>query len=368
VKKRIVCTVSNDLSTDQRMQRICTTLSQNGYDVTLIGRQLAHSKLLPIFVFKTKRLQCFATKGFLFYAALNIRLFFYLLFQPFDLLYTVDLDTMPGGVLAAWLRGKKRIFDAHEYFTEVPEVTKRKTVKAFWAWIERTFVPFYPAALTVSGALAEIFEEKHNVPFALVRNMPNRIENINVLTETQILPKILLYQGALNEGRGIAEMLDTMQYLEGMVLYLAGEGDLSDILKKKAKELNLENKVKFLGNLSPQDLKSVTQKAWLGLNLLENKGLSYYYSLANKFFDYVQAKVPSLCIDFPEYQKLNADYEVAVLISDISPIEIAQKITFLLKNEGFYQKLKTNCHQASKVWTWENEEQVLLKVILKLTT
>jgi glycosyltransferase involved in cell wall biosynthesis len=363
VKKRIVCTVSNDLSTDQRMQRICTTLSQNGYEVTLIGRQLTHSKPLPNFIFKTKRLQYFASKGFLFYAALNIRLFFFLLFHPFDLLYTVDLDTMPGGVLAAWLRGKKRVFDAHEYFTEVPEVTNRKTVKAFWTWIEQVFVPFYPSAITVSGTLAEIFEEKHKIPFALVRNMPNLMENKNRIFETQIAPKILLYQGALNKGRGIAEMLAAMQYLEGMVLYLAGEGDLSDFLKKKAKELNVENKVQFLGNLSPVDLKNITQKAWLGLNLLENNGLSYYYSLANKFFDYVQAQVPSLCIDFPEYQKLNADFEVAVLISDISPSKIAKKIAFLLENEGFYQKLKSNCSLASEVWVWENEEKVLFEVI-----
>jgi glycosyltransferase involved in cell wall biosynthesis len=363
VKKRIVCTVSNDLSTDQRMQRICTTLSQNGYEVTLIGRHLTHSKPLSPFLFNTKRLQCIAKKGFLFYAALNIRLFFYLLFQPFDLLYTVDLDTMPGGVLAAWLRGKKRIFDAHEYFTEAPEVTNRKTLKAFWAWIERVFLPFYSKAITVSGALAEIFEEKHKIPFALVRNMPNRLDNKNSLAETQISPKILLYQGALNKGRVVAEMLAAMQYLDEMVLYLAGEGDLSGFLKKKAKELNVENKVQFLGNLSPQDLKNITQKAWLGLNLLENNGLSYYYSLANKFFDYVQAQVPSLCIDFPEYQKLNADFEVSVLISDISPLEIAKKIVFLRENEDFYQKLKSNCSQASEVWVWENEEKVLLEVV-----
>ncbi|MCC6724648.1 MAG: glycosyltransferase, partial [Saprospiraceae bacterium] len=41
--KRIICTVSNDLSYDQRMIRICSTLANAGYEVTLLGRKLPDS-------------------------------------------------------------------------------------------------------------------------------------------------------------------------------------------------------------------------------------------------------------------------------------------------------------------------------------
>jgi glycosyltransferase involved in cell wall biosynthesis len=359
---KIVCTVTNDLTTDQRMHRICNTLSQNGYEVTLIGRKLKQSKPLPIYKFSAKRLSCWATKGFAFYAEWNLRLFFYLLFQRFDLVYTVDLDTMPSGALASYLRRKKRFFDAHEYFIEVPEVTNRPFVKAFWNLVERFFIPLYPRAITVSATLAAIFEEKHRVFFGLVRNMPFKSTFYSNNSSIQT-PKILLYQGALNHGRGIEQMLEAMQFLEGMKFWLAGEGDLSDFLRSKTIELGVENKVKFLGNLAPNDLKTITEQAFLGINLLENKGLSYYYSLANKFFDYVQACVPSLCIDFPEYRKLNEAYEVAYLVHDISPKNLAEKINFICENPVFYQKMQAECVKAREIWIWENEEKTLLKEI-----
>jgi glycosyltransferase involved in cell wall biosynthesis len=373
-KKRIVCTVSNDLTTDQRMQRICTSLTKHGYEVLLVGRSLKYSKPLPAFLFHTLRLECWATNGFLFYAEWNVRLFFFLLFERFDVVYTVDLDTMPCGVLASALRRKQRFFDAHEYFTEVPEVTNRPFVKAFWGGVARVFIPYYPAAITVGAALAEIFEKQHGIPFGVVRNMPNSFDFTQLKIPQQIAqenqnqnllssPKIILYQGALNEGRGIVEMLEALTYLENIELWLAGEGDLSDFLRQKAKGFKIENKVKFLGNLSPDDLKNVTQQAWLGLNLLENKGLSYYYSLANKFFDYVQAGVPSLCVAFPEYQKLNADFEVAVLIDDISPKNIAQNILDLQQNQALYAHLTDECKRAREVWIWENEEKMLFNCL-----
>jgi hypothetical protein len=84
--KRLVFTVTNDLSYDQRMNRICTSLANAGYDVTLIGRKLADSINLDKKIFRQKRLTCIFNKGKAFYIEYNIRLFFYLLFIKSDLI------------------------------------------------------------------------------------------------------------------------------------------------------------------------------------------------------------------------------------------------------------------------------------------
>jgi glycosyltransferase involved in cell wall biosynthesis len=355
----IIFTVTNDLSYDQRMQRICSTLAEKGHSVLLVGRKLPTSIPLDALSFDQKRLTCFFNKGFLFYAEYNLRLFFLLLFARYDAVCSIDLDTLGAGCFATIIRGKKRVFDAHEYFTEVPEVVHRPFVRAFWASVARICLPFYRHAYTVGPALARIFEAKYGLKFGVVRNVPLRSKEVP-LSPNPV--KQLLYQGALNEGRGIEVLLEAMQKLDNLQLVLAGEGDLSKALRQRASDLGLGERVVFLGYVKPDDLKTLTAQAWLGLNLLENRGQSYYYSLANKFFDCVQAMVPVLTMDFPEYRSLNEEYEVAVLLKELSSDSVVNAIQFLLENPSEYEKLRANCQKARESWNWEQEQQVLLRI------
>ena len=355
---RIICTVTNDLTYDQRMRRICRTLSEAGYEVWLVGRVLPHSIALDEMPFRQIRLHCRWRKGFAFYAEFNVRLFFFLLKNHFDAVGVVDTDTLTAGTLASLLKNKKRVFDAHEYFTEVPEVVNRRGVRAFWGAVERLFLPFYRHAYTVGPALADIFTQKYGILFHVVRNVPVQLPPPPPPVSG---PKILLYQGALNEGRGIEAAIAAMRVLpEGYELHLAGEGDLSDSLREMARDLG--DKVRFLGYLRPDDLRVRTRTAWLGINLLENKGQSYYFSLANKFFDYVQARVPVLTMNFPEYAALNQEFPVAVLVNDLSPNLIAQTILALAADDAARTRLIAACDAAAGVWNWERESRVLLGV------
>lgn len=118
MSEKIICTVTNDLIYDQRMQRICTSLQKNNFEVELVGRILPDSKEIIQQTFQQKRLKCFFNKGFLFYAEFNIRLLFFLLFTKFDIVCGCDLDTLPAALLAAKIKRKKVVYDAHEYFPE----------------------------------------------------------------------------------------------------------------------------------------------------------------------------------------------------------------------------------------------------------
>lgn len=357
---RVVFTVTNDLTYDQRMHRICGSLAANGYTVTLVGRSLPASFPLDEKPYQQIRFRLPFQKGFAFYAVYNIRIFIYLLFSRYDAVCSIDLDSLPAGCLASLLRGKKRVFDAHEYFTEVPEVVNRPLVKRFWALIAKVFLPFYRHAYTVGPGLANLFRSIYGLEFSVVRNVPNFI---SMSSKSELADKkTLLYQGALNEGRGIETLLEAMQQLPDYQLVLAGEGDLSLRLRQTADSLKVQDRVMFLGFVKPDVLKTWTQKAWLSLNLLENKGLSYYYSLANKFFDSVQAGVPVLTMDFPEYHALNQEFEVAVLLPELQVELVVAAIRNLAQNEGKYAFLSENCLQAARIWNWEHDEKILLEV------
>ncbi len=104
--KRIIVSVSNDLATDQRIEKICATLQELNYDILLVGRKLKNS--LPLYRnYKTKRIHLFFNKGFLFYAEYNIRLFFLLLFSKKEILLANDLDTLLPNFLVSIIQKKK---------------------------------------------------------------------------------------------------------------------------------------------------------------------------------------------------------------------------------------------------------------------
>jgi glycosyltransferase involved in cell wall biosynthesis len=364
---KIVCTVTNDLNFDQRMNRICSSLVKAGYDVTLIGRKLPHSIPLKKQVFKQKRLFCFFQSGKLFYLEYNIRLFWYLMWTKFDLVCGIDLDTLVPAYLTSVLKRKVCVYDAHEYFSEVPEVINRPLTKKVWEGIAALIIPRLKYCYTVGAQLSGVFQQRYGTPFAVIRNMPvSQHNDIQVSVSDPGKEKILFYQGAINMGRGLEALVAAMAQLENYRLWIAGDGDIRSVLEQQVAESGYQDRIVFLGRVSPDKLREMTPKAWLGLNLLENKGLNYYYSLANKYFDYVQAGVPVLQMQFPEYIHLNQQFRTAILIESLQADTIASAVLALEKDQNLYEVLKSNCLEASKIWNWEHEESCLIDFYRKI--
>jgi glycosyltransferase involved in cell wall biosynthesis len=149
------------------------------------------------------------------------------------------------------------------------------------------------------------------------------------------------------------------------VLWLAGEGDLSATLRNLTEKESLEEKVKFLGFVQPKDLPALTQQAYVCCNLLLPQGKSYYYSLANKFFDYMHAAKPQICANFPEYAHINKQYEVAILC-EAKESDIALALNNLLSDKALYEKLSNNCLKAAQVYNLQHEKQKLLNLYAPL--
>ena len=259
MSKKIIFCVTNDLVFDQRMQRICTTLANNNFHTELVGRILGNSKPVATFPFLQTRLTCFFNKGFLFYAEYNIRLFFYLLFADVDIICGCDLDTLPAAVLAAKLKRKKVVYDAHEYFPESPELIGKPMKQSVWYFIEKVLVKRTDTLYTVTNSIAQIFNRKYKVDCNVIRNLPIKKISHNSQFTTH---NYLLYQGAVNIGRGLNEMLLVMLKIENATFYIAGDGDEMEHIKYSIKELNLENKVKLLGKKTTVNSEKQKPNIW----------------------------------------------------------------------------------------------------------
>src|SRR6266487_732232 len=353
--KRLVFTVTNDLSYDQRMIRICTSLSNAGYHVTLTGGKQKKSIPLHSASFHQKRLSCYFEKGKAFYVEYNIRLFFFLLFRKSDLICAIDLDTILPCYFVSKLKNAKRVYDAHELFCEMKAIVTRAGIYKTWKRIERLTVPKFRYGYTVNRQISDEFKKMYGNNYEVIRSVP-------VLKPFAIPPKderYILYQGAVNEGRSFETIIPAFKEVNARLL-IAGDGNFMKQAVQLVKENQLNEKIIFLGKLPPDELFLYTAKAWIGLTIFENKGLSNYYSLANRFFDYIHACIPQLCVEYPAYVDLNKRFNIAVLINELDSKSIAKNLNRMLNDESLYYDLQANCMKAREELNWQQEEKKLL--------
>jgi glycosyltransferase involved in cell wall biosynthesis len=354
--KKIYFTVTNDLSYDQRMDRICNSLSKNGYDVILVGRKLKTSIPLQQKNFQQKRLRCFFNKTALFYIEYNLRLFFFLLFRKMDCVCAIDLDTILPCLFVSKLKKIPRVYDAHEYFTEMKELWIRPRVQKLWLAIEKFSVPKFNYGYTVSDGLAGIFNTKYHRSFITIRNLPVLHPlNANIKRE-----KLLLFQGAVNEARGFEYLIPAMKHIP-YKLVICGDGNFMQQLKNLIEQNRVQDKVELKGMMLPEDMRPVAQRAALGLGLAEKEGLNQFYALPNKFTEYMHAGLPQLAMGFPEYQKINSEYKVAVLIDELSEALIVDTINKTMNDDQLLNDLEKNALKAREVYNWQNEEKKLIQ-------
>lgn len=399
----IVFTVTNDISYDQRMQRICSSLAAHGYQVRIIGVNRVGSIPLPIpplygVSYHQQRLNCVFQKGPLFYLEFNIKLLIILCSLSYNIACAIDLDTILPVWIATWLRRKKRVYDAHEYFTEMKEVRSRPRVQAVWKWIERTAVPHFKLGYTVNQQLADLFYEQLQIKLEVIRNIPSLqnqpnsspsittqkgavlAEHQNDSTKTiynftsnkllqllhnQFKSKFIIYQGAVNHGRAFEQLIPAMQWVNAPLL-IVGQGNFLAQTTALIQEYGLEQKVFIHPPIPPAELKMLTPMAHIGITLFEPEGINQYYSLANRFFDYMAAGIPQLCVNYPMYAEIVKEHPFAFLINDTKPSTIATALNNLLSDDVLYNRLQQECSKATKVLNWENESNQLIAFYSRL--
>jgi len=365
MKKKIFCTVTNDLSYDQRMARICTSLAAAGYEVVLVGRRQRGAIPLEQRAYGQKRLRLLTERGKLFYFEYNVRLFFYLLFRRMDCLCAIDLDTILPCYLLSRLKKVPRVYDAHELFCEMKEVVSRPVVHRVWKWVEKRSLPAFTEGYTVNGLIAAEFEKMYGVRYEVIRNVPVLQEEAPVYKEVPEAERFILYQGAVNEGRCFESLIPAMRAVD-LRLVICGEGNFMQQARDLVHQYGLEGKVVFKGRVRPEALRSLTKAAWCGITLFDDRGLSNYYSLANRFFDYMHAGIPQLAMDYPAYKEINNLYPIAVLVSEPGIDQVAAALNSLLEDKALYKTLQGNCQEAKKHFSWQEEEKKLIRLYQKI--
>lgn len=367
---KVIVSVTNDLSTDQRVDKVCNTLTNMGFSVTLVGRKLPESMALNERAYTTHRMHLLFRKGPLFYAEYNFRLFFYLIFNSANLIVANDLDTLLASYLAHLFKKVPLVYDSHEYYTETPELVNRPGVQGIWQWIEGMIFPKLKDVITVNESIAGMYSEKYGNKVNVVRNIPRAYTSVNMKSRTELgLPadkKIVLMQGAgINVQRGAEEAIEAMRHINNAVLLIIGGGDVIEQIKKQAGDPELDGKVIFKPKMPYYELMAHTRVADIGLTLDKDTNINYRFSLPNKLFDYIHAGIPVLASRLPEICRIVEGYNIGMITESHVPEEIAGIIKLMLNDEPARAAWKLNLAKAAGELTWENEEKVLHTVYQK---
>lgn len=366
-KPRIIVSVINDLSTDQRVHKVCLFLTDRGYDVVLVGRKKSDSQPLPERVYQTRRMRLLFEKGPLFYAFFNLRLFLFLLFHRSHFLLSNDLDTLLPNYLVSRIKRKPLFYDSHEYFTEVPELIQRRKVQKIWERIEQFTLPKVKNAYTVNRSIASRYAEKYGIEMKIVRNVAPLWKPDSIPSKTELgIPEncqLLIMQGAgLNIHRGIEEAISMMHFLGNTVLMLVGDGDVIPQMKLRVEEEKLQEKVLFFGKRPYTELMCFTHHADLGLSLDQATNPNYEFSLPNKIFDYIHATTPVVCSNVIEVANVVKKHQAGIVLETCDPKYMADQIRELLSDQIRMEQLRENCKRAALVENWESETEVLKSI------
>ena len=373
-KNKVLVAVSNDLYTDQRVHKICSFIHKQGYDVKLIGRLKKDSPSSLNRAYQTFRFRMIFHKGALFYAEFNLKLFFYLLFNPSQKIVSNDLDTLLACYSAKKLKPRcKLVYDSHEYFTEVPELVSRPKTQKIWEIIEGTIFPNLNHISTVNQSIANLYKKKYNKNLEVIRNIApkwHKPESLKSKSELGIPEEklILIIQGAgINIDRGAEEAVEAMKKIENACLIIVGDGDVVPSLKNYVKEERLTEKVLFFPKVDYQTLMQYTFHADIGLTLDKPLNINYQYSLPNKVFDYIQAGTPILGSNLIEVATIVQQFEVGITINEVNAKTIINSIEIIQKEPKLLNQWKSNCNKVQDDLCWEQECLTLEKFYPKLT-
>lgn len=365
MKKKVVVSVSNDLENDQRVRKQCHSLHEAGYEIVLLGRKRTSSNSIKR-PYRVKRFSLLFNIGALFYAFLNFRLFWFLLWEKADILWANDLDTLPANSLISRLKGIPLVYDSHEYFTEVPELQGRKNVQAIWRWFELRCIKFCEVVITVSPAIVDLLSQSYSLKNVfLVRNVPQNSGAVVPLSKQEMNvdenKKLLVFQGnGINRDRGGEELIDAMKTLEHCQLLIIGDGDVIPELKRRVKSGGMDAKVKFIDTIPFELLMRYTAAADIGLSLDKDTNINYRFSLPNKVFDYAMAGTAVLAGELPEVGKIIREFKFGQLCSEISPDCIARKINEMLDNPIQLKAYGKAGKEFAEVVNWKQEFQPVL--------
>lgn len=305
---------------------------------------------------------------------------------PYDIIWANDLPTLNAGAKLAKRLNAKLVYDSHEIFVETLNQFFLKGSNPIKNFIFDRLIKFMrkhgkkteaqllkhtDLMFTVNESLKHYFQENYsfhnievlmNLPYTQESNLVKAF-NFHDFFGWDKDAIIVLYQGALNSGRGLELLIDTSSYLPKVFkIVILGSGVLKQKLKERVKRKDLENRIGFIEAVPLEALSSYTRNADVGINLLEAFNLSKKLASPNKLFEYIHAEIPVVASNTIENAKVFEKFNIGLLCEN-TPADVAKKIQDIVNTKDTFTK---DLSAAKAHYSWGNQERDFLSAISEL--
>jgi len=289
-----------------------------------------------------------------------------------DVYHAVDLDVLFAANRGAGKNGGKLVYESRELYTELQALEGRRTVKALWRGLERRLIGKADKIITINNSIAVELMKRYAVRRpAIIRNVApsaKRIQPVDLRLKLKIPEnhRIIIYQGVLRDGQGLAYLLGLMPMLNDVTLVILGDGPSGSPLRALSFRLGIGDRVRFMGKVSPDALLNHTVSADVGALLMEDVALNNRLALPQKLFQYLSAGVPQIVSSMPEIAGFVQKEKTGVVVSLGDPEKDAAIISEFLADKARYGDARNNCVRAARENNWEIESLVLTRIYREL--
>ncbi|WP_214721100.1 glycosyltransferase [Exiguobacterium sp. s192] len=285
--------------------------------------------------------------------------------HTYDIMHANDLNTLPQAIFSS--RGAKVVYDSHEVQTDRTGYGKGQGL------FERYLLRFVDQTMVENDTRADYHASLYGERPAVLHNYPFYHEEVpqprSVHEEIGIKEDepILLYQGGIQEGRGLERLIEAMPFVRRGTLLFIGDGKIKPRLQELAAQSPERERIHFIDKVPLDQLPSYTAAATVGFQVLQNICFNHYSASSNKLFEYMAALVPVVAADLPEIRRVVETEGVGLLVDVESPEAIAVAVNQIVEEDGLRQAMKERTKQARRKYNWDKEKHHLLDVYREIT-
>lgn len=390
--RRVLMLVENlSFPWDRRMRHLATALRQGGYEVRVIcpkGETLDTLSFESIFGVSVYRYPIFfqasGPRGYIieyswaFLCTLFLSIFIWIR-HGFDIIHSANPPDM--FFLLAWpfkLLGKKFVFDEHDVSPELYEAKFQRRDGLYRTLVMMEKLSYRTADLIIATnqSYCEIARERGSVPaekLAIVRNGVDlsycRLTNPRPELKVRF-PYMAVYLGVMGTQDGVDRVLRAAHYVvhvlrrHDVVFVLIGKGECWNQLQQLAKELNINEFVRFVGRISDELLFEYLSTADVCL-APDPPDLMNQLSTMTKILEYMAFQRPIVSFDLLETRRSAAD--AAVYVKGDDPDMFGRTICELLDDTSRREQMgQVGLHRSIHIIGWDKSREALLEAYSRL--
>jgi len=361
LSKSVIIAFLGNIKFDARCLNMAETLSKSGFMVTIINEK--SDDIIKSDIFNTHYIDTKLNNGIRRYWNFHCKVQALSNSINPDIFIAGDLFSL--AVCANQNQKCIKIYDSRELYSKLAGLVKKPFKQLFWSMYEQIFYKkINKVIVTAKSDKTYLINKYGEKEIEIIYNFPNsqiKKTHVDLRKRFNISPnyKIFIYQGAIQIGRGIDEMINLLTDFKECVAVIIGEGEYKIQLEKLADKIKVHNRVFFIGNIPYNELLSITNQADIGFSLIQPISQSYIQALPNKLFEYGLAGIPTISSDFPELKKYTENYNLGLAVNPTNYKSQLNAVSKLLSWTNRDEIKKT----VEQNFTWESQVSIFLNLM-----